>query len=43
MAIPDAVNGSNFGKTSIGSNKGFVTEKNQKKFFDLPQLFFHSA
>ncbi len=30
-AIPDAVNGSNFGKTGIGSYKGFINEK--KKYF----------
>jgi len=39
-AIPAAVNRSNFGKTSIGSYKGFRNEKNPKKFFDLPQKFF---
>jgi hypothetical protein len=26
-AIPGAVNGSNFGKTSIGSCKGFINKK----------------
>jgi hypothetical protein len=39
-AIPGAVNGSNFGKTSIGSNKEFINEKNKKQIFDLDQNFF---
>jgi hypothetical protein len=38
-AIPGAVIGSNFGKTSIGSYKGF-TNKKKKNFFDLTQNFF---
>ncbi len=38
--MPDAVNRSNFGKTSIGSYKGFLKEKNQKNCFDLAQIFF---
>jgi hypothetical protein len=33
-------NGLNFGKTIIGSYKGFMNEKNQKYFFDLAQHFF---
>ena len=39
-AIPGAVIGSNFGKTSIGSYKGFTNEKKNKKIFDLTQIFF---
>ena len=35
-AIPGAVNGSNFGKTSIGSFKGFI---NEKKLQDRPKKF----
>jgi hypothetical protein len=34
-AIPGAVIGSNFGKTSIGSYKGFTNEK--KKLFDCAE------
>jgi hypothetical protein len=41
-AIPGAVNGSNFGKTSIGSYKGFINEK-KKYFFDQLKKFFRSA
>jgi hypothetical protein len=36
-AIPGAVIGSNFGKTSIGSYKGFT---NEKKKLDLTPNFF---
>ncbi len=39
-AIPGAVIGSNFGKTSIGSYKGFANEKKSNKVFDLTQNFF---
>ena len=39
-ALPGAVIGSNFGKTSIGSYKGFTNEKKIKNFFDLTQNFF---
>jgi hypothetical protein len=42
-AIPGAVIGSSFGKTSIGSYKGFTNEKINKKFFDLTQNFFRSS
>jgi hypothetical protein len=38
--IPGADNGSNFGKTSIGSYKGFKNKKNLKRFFDLAQNLF---
>ncbi len=39
-AIPGAVNGSNFGKTSISSYKGFINKKIKKYFFDLAQKLF---
>ncbi len=39
-AILDAVIGTNFGKTSIGSYKGFTNEKKNNKIFDLTQKFF---
>jgi hypothetical protein len=39
-AIPGAVNGSNFGKTSISSYKGFINKKTKIKFFDLAQKIF---
>jgi hypothetical protein len=39
-ALPGAVIGSNFGKTSIGSYKGFTNEKKNKKIVDLTQIFF---
>jgi hypothetical protein len=39
-AIPGAVIGSNFGKTSIGSYKGFTNEKKIEKNFDLTQILF---
>jgi hypothetical protein len=39
-AIPGAVIGSNFGKTSIGSYKGFTNEKKNIKNFDLTPNFF---
>jgi hypothetical protein len=38
-AISGAVNGSNFGKTSISSYKGFINKK-IKYIFDLAQKFF---
>ncbi len=38
--MPGAVIGSNFGKTSIGSYKGFTNEKKNEKFFDLTQKLF---
>jgi hypothetical protein len=39
-ALPGAVIGSNFGKTSIGSYKGFTKKKKIINFFDLTQNFF---
>jgi hypothetical protein len=39
-ALPGAVIRSNFGKTSIGSYKGFTNEKKIKKIFYLTQIFF---
>jgi hypothetical protein len=39
-AIPGAVNGSNFEKTSICSYKGFINKKIKIKIFDLAQNFF---
>ncbi len=39
-ANPDAGNGSNFGKTSIGSYEGFINEKKQKIFFWPSSQFF---
>jgi hypothetical protein len=39
-AIPGAVTGSNLGKTSIGSYKGFINEKKIKYFFDLAKKIF---
>jgi hypothetical protein len=39
-AIPGAVNGSNFGKTSISSYIGFINKKIKKYFFELTQKCF---
>ncbi len=40
MIVKVGFNGSNFGKTSIGSYEGFINEKKIKYFFDLAQKFF---
>jgi hypothetical protein len=39
-AIPGAVNGSNFEKTSISPYKGFINKKIKIYFFDLAHKFF---
>ncbi len=40
-AIHDAVNGSNFGKTGIGSYKGFINENEITKFLASLKIFLY--